>query len=75
MITASNVTAHVAGALGRPVWLLVPLANGKLWYWFTDRADSPWYPSMRIRTQSARSEWGPVFETIARELDDLVREP
>ena len=73
VITASNVTAHVAGALGRPVWLLVPLANGKLWYWFSDRTDSPWYPAMRIYTQSTRGEWRGVFETVARELVALAR--
>ena len=73
VITVSNVTAHVAGALGRPVWLLVPKANGKLWYWFSERTDSPWYPSMRIFTQQSLGNWGQVFEEVEKELAAFVR--
>jgi tetratricopeptide (TPR) repeat protein len=73
VITVSNVTAHVAGALGRPVWLLVPRANGKLWYWFCGRTDSPWYPSMRIFTQQAPGNWRQVFDAVEKELAAFVR--
>ena len=68
IITVSNVTAHMAGALGRPVWLLAPASQGKIWYWFSGRSDSPWYPSMRIFTQQAPGHWGPVLDAIAKEL-------
>jgi hypothetical protein len=68
VITASNVTAHVAGALGRPVWLLVPEGNGRLWYWFAGRTDSPWYPSMRIFTRARGSSWRDLLGAVAREL-------
>jgi len=73
VITVSNVTAHVAGALGRPVWLLAPKANGKFWYWFTGRTDSPWYPSMRIFTQQTQGSWGDTLGSVARELSALVK--
>jgi tetratricopeptide (TPR) repeat protein len=68
VITVSNVTAHVAGALGHPVWLLVPEGNGRLWYWFQDRADSPWYPSMRIHTRRHAQGWSDLLGEVAREL-------
>jgi tetratricopeptide (TPR) repeat protein len=68
VITVSNVTAHVAGALGKPVWLLAPRARGRLWYWFDGRKDSPWYPSMRIYSQHTLGDWQGVFEEIARDL-------
>ena len=73
VITVSNVTAHVAGALGRPVWQLLPKGNGRLGYWFTDRSDSPWYPSMRIFTQQAPGNWGQVFEEVEKELAAFVK--
>ena len=72
VITASNVTAHVAGALGRPVWLVAPTGNGRIWYWFADRRDSPWYPSMRVFSQHAPGDWTGVLGDVARELRALV---
>lgn len=71
VITVSNVTAHMAGALGRPVWLLLPRARGRLWYWFSGREDSPWYPSMRIFTQQTAGDWREVLDAVARELATL----
>jgi tetratricopeptide (TPR) repeat protein/ADP-heptose:LPS heptosyltransferase len=68
VVTVSNVTAHMAGALGRPVWLLAPGAQGRIWYWFCERSDSPWYPSMRIFTQPAPGRWQETLEAVAREL-------
>lgn len=73
VITASNVTAHVAGALGRPVWLLVPKANGRHWYWFSGRTGSPWYPSMRIFTQQTAGDWSGVLEAVAGELAAFIK--
>ena len=73
VITVSNVTAHVAGALGRPVWQLLPQGNGRLWYWFTGRSDSPWYPSMHIFTQQAPGNWGQVFDAVETELAAFVK--
>lgn len=73
VITVSNVTAHVAGALGRPVWLLAPAAKGRIWYWFHGRRDSPWYPSMRIFTQPTPGDWSGVLDTVANKLVAFVR--
>ena len=68
VVTVSNVTAHLAGALGRPVWLLAPAANGRIWYWFHGRRDSPWYPALRIFEQARARDWLPVLDAVAREL-------
>ena len=54
VITTSNATAHMAGSQNVPVWTLVPKGFGAIWHWFTDRDDSPWYPSMRLLRQSDR---------------------
>ncbi|MBI3043301.1 MAG: tetratricopeptide repeat protein [Betaproteobacteria bacterium] len=72
VITVSNVTAHVAGALGRPAWVLVPRINGRHWYWFSGRRDSPWYPSMRIFTQQTPGSWREVLDEVAHELAAFV---
>jgi len=68
VITVSNTTAHLAGAQGVPVWALLPSGPGCLWYWFQDRADSPWYPSMRIFRQNSPGAWQPVVDDVARTL-------
>ncbi|MGH8622785.1 MAG: hypothetical protein ACRET3_11645 [Burkholderiales bacterium] len=73
VITVSNVTAHMAGALGKPVWLLPPASQGKIWYWFSGRSDSPWYPSMRIFEQAVPGSWREVLDGVARELTVLVK--
>ena len=73
VITGSNVTAHVAGALGRPVWLLTPQAKGRIWYWFSGRSDSPWYPSLRLFTQQKPGSWQEVLAEVARELAAFIQ--
>jgi tetratricopeptide (TPR) repeat protein len=55
VITVSNVTAHYAGAVGTPVWVL--LSPNHLWHWFLDRQDSPWYPSARLFRSKSYEEW------------------
>lgn len=57
VITVSNTTAHVAGALGVPCWTLVSVGAGQFWYWFLDRDDSPWYPSLRLFRQATPGDW------------------
>lgn len=66
VISVDTVVAHVAGALGRPVWLLLPFAPD--WRWMLERGDSPWYPSMRIFRQPVRGDWNSVVETVCRAL-------
>lgn len=63
VITISNVTAHIAGGLGVPVWMLAPRARGLMWFWFAEREDSPWYPSMRIHRE-LDSGWDHVLHCM-----------
>ena len=72
VITASNTTAHMAGALGIPCWVLVPTGPGLLWYWFLDRSDSPWYPSLRLFRQATPGDWAPVVQQVNAALADFA---
>jgi len=62
--------AHLAGAMGKPLWLL--LSRVADWRWLLDRDDSPWYPSARLFRQGDDGEWGPVVELLVGELERLV---
>jgi hypothetical protein len=66
VVTCDSVLAHLAGALGVPVW--VPLSRAPDWRWMLERADSPWYPTMRLFRQTATGNWDDVFQSIQREL-------
>ncbi|MGE3313861.1 MAG: tetratricopeptide repeat protein, partial [Planctomycetaceae bacterium] len=66
VITVDNSTAHLAGALGVPVWTIVPFASD--WRWQMHRETSPWYPSMRLFRQEAPADWIPVLSRVAAEL-------
>jgi hypothetical protein len=68
VITVDTMTAHLAGALGVPVWTL--LCADADWRWMEGRDDSPWYPTMRLFRQERQGEWGPV---VARVAADLVK--
>lgn len=70
VVTPDTALAHLAGALGRPVWVALALAPE--WRWFLEREDSPWYPSMRLFRQSSLGDWGDVFERIAVAVRQLV---
>jgi len=50
------------------VWLLAPAADGRIWYWFSGRDDSPWYPSMRLFNQPSPGRWREVFDRVGEEL-------
>lgn len=73
VITTSNTTAHMGGALNTPTWVMVPHGIGSLWHWFLDRDDSPWYPSVRLFRQTNRGDWRPVLKTVAAVLADKLR--
>jgi tetratricopeptide (TPR) repeat protein len=64
VVTISNTTAHLAGALGRPTLLMLPFGVARHWYWHEGRDDSPWYPSMRLYRQPAAGQWAPVFDAV-----------
>jgi Flp pilus assembly protein TadD len=70
VITSDTAAAHLAGALGRPVW--VALRTVPDWRFMVGRADSPWYPTMRLFRQTTRDEWGSVFAAMREALAGLV---
>ena len=70
VVTCDTSIAHLAGALAVPVW--VALKSDAEWRWLTERADSPWYPTMRLFRQTRRGVWSDVFEAMAGELAPLV---
>jgi tetratricopeptide (TPR) repeat protein len=71
VITVDTVVAHLAGAMGKPVWVL--LAAMPDWRWMLDRADSPWYPTMRLFRQESTGSWSHVIWRIADSLAELNR--
>jgi hypothetical protein len=66
VIAVDTAPLHLAGALGRPVWLLDRYDS--CWRWLRERADSPWYPTLRRFRQDAPGEWGPVVARVAAAL-------
>ncbi|OQA03751.1 MAG: hypothetical protein BWY69_00258 [Planctomycetes bacterium ADurb.Bin401] len=71
VITADTMIAHLAGALGVRVWLL--LCDDPDWRWFENRSDSPWYPTMRIFRQKKAGEWDKVIAEVAQELSIMQK--
>jgi len=71
VITCDTSVAHLAGALGKPVWLLVKDIPD--WRWFLDRDDSPWYPSMRIFRRRKGEDWRDLMQRVAEALTVLRR--
>ncbi|HWY85370.1 MAG TPA: tetratricopeptide repeat-containing glycosyltransferase family protein [Gemmataceae bacterium] len=66
IITSDTAIPHLAGALGVPVWTIVPFVPD--WRWLLARTDSPWYPTMRLFRQCRAGDWAEVFERVAAEL-------
>jgi tetratricopeptide (TPR) repeat protein len=67
LITVDTSVAHLAGALGRPVWLLLPFAPD--WRWLLGRSDSPWYPTMRLFRQHVPGDWATPVSELLRMLE------
>ena len=68
VITIDTAVAHVAGALGKPVWIMLP--HVAEWRWLRHRTDSPWYPTARLFRQPAPGDWGGLVGRIAAALGD-----
>ena len=66
VISVDTSVAHVAGAMGRPVWILLPFVPD--FRWMLDRADSPWYPTARLFRQASPGDWGRVIKGVAARL-------
>jgi ADP-heptose:LPS heptosyltransferase len=66
VITVDTAAAHLAGALGKEVWVLLPFAPD--WRWLLDRPDSPWYPTMRLFRKKPLEPWPPLIAQVAQAL-------
>ena len=71
VITVDTAVAHPAGALGKPVWTLLP--NVRDWRWLRQKADNPWYPTMRLFLQPKAGDREPVIAEVRGQLQQLVR--
>jgi tetratricopeptide (TPR) repeat protein len=71
VVTTSNVTAHLAGALGKTTFLLVPYSAGRIWYWHEETISS-WYPSISLYSQDQNFEWKSAIKNIASRLKNEI---
>jgi ADP-heptose:LPS heptosyltransferase len=71
VVTVDTSFAHVAGALGRPLWLM--LSHSPHWPWMLGRDETAWYPTARIFRQHSPGEWGPAVESAAAALRQFAR--
>ncbi len=74
IVTVSNTTAHLAAALGRKVFLLLPFSQGLLWYWHHGRTDSPWYADVRLYRQGKPGDWNDAVMQIGAAVAALAGE-
>ena len=70
VVTVDTAVAHLAGALGKPVWLLLP--TGADYRWLLERSDSPWYPTARLFRQKERGDWSGVIAGVKQAIADTM---
>jgi len=73
VVTVDTSVAHLAGAMGWPVWLLLPFKPD--WRWMLEREDSPWYPTMWLFRQQRPGDWESVLDEVAKQLDEMLGNP
>lgn len=73
LVSVDSSPVHLAGALGRPAWVLLPFMAD--WRWLIEREDSPWYPSLRLFRQHQPKQWAPVLQRVGAELAKLKDQP
>lgn len=71
VITIDTSIAHLAGAMGKPTWVLLPWMPN--WRWQLDRTDNPWYPTVKLYRQPKLGDWDSVFEQVKADLKKLVQ--
>ena len=71
VITVDSTVAHLAGALGRPAWVLLPFVSD--WRWLADREDSPWYPNLCLFRQESHGDWENTFARVRAALEEASR--
>ena len=71
VITVDSAVAHVAGAMGKPTWLLA--APGGDWCWLLERGDTPWYPNIRIFRKGPAEGWSDLASRVRKNLQDILK--
>ncbi len=71
IISVDTSVAHLAGALGKPVWVLLPSVPD--WRWMLNREDSPWYPTMRLFRQTIHGDWDTVIKKVHKAILDFIQ--
>ena len=70
VISVDTSVAHLAGALGKPVWILIPFSPD--FRWLLHRSDSPWYPTARLFRQPAMNDWEGALRPLVAELSQFM---
>ena len=70
LISIDSSPVHLAGAMNRPTWVLLPLVPD--WRWLLERRDSPWYPNHRLYRQTSRGDWNTVMQQVRADLEAFI---